>query len=76
MNENVNNKKNDTKKRSLTPGSIDIEKIYDRDENNSNIPKKYEKVKSAVKREEEHQVDKDPNYNFVDEYLEEVIKTS
>ena len=53
-------------------------KVSDRDGNNSGIPNQYARVKVASKGEEEVQEDTDQNqnYNFIDEFLEEAVKTS
>ena len=53
-------------------------KASDRDGNNSGIPNQYARVKIASKGEEEVQKTqtRTKNFNFIDEFLEEAVKTS
>jgi hypothetical protein len=46
------------------------------DTNNSNMPNQYARVKNVAKGEDVIKVNTDQTYAFVDEFLEEAIKSS
>jgi hypothetical protein len=48
----------------------------EKDNSNHTMPNQYARVKNASKGEEVAQVDTDQDYGFVDEFLEEAIKSS
>ena len=51
-------------------------KIPDKDSSNSNMPNQYARVQNAVRGEEAVQEDSDQTYSFVDEFLEEAVRSS
>jgi hypothetical protein len=64
-------------KRSSDTNGNDAFKMSERSKiTSSKLPNQYAKVKNAVKGEEELQDDADHIYGFVDEFLEEALKTS
>jgi hypothetical protein len=48
----------------------------DKETSNSNMPNQYSRVKNVLKREKVIKDNKDQTYDFVDEFLEETIKSS
>jgi hypothetical protein len=66
----------DKTKKHLALNNEDATKIPDKDSSNSNIPNQYARVQNTVRREEVVQEDSDQTYSFVDELLEEAVRSS
>jgi hypothetical protein len=49
---------------------------YDKETNNSNMPNQYARVKNVAKGEDVIKENTDQTYDFVDEFLEEAMKSS
>ena len=76
LNERKRQQQEDEKvKKSLTQRKSAVV-TTEEDNSKVNMPNQYARVKSAVKGEELVQVDKDNTYGFVDEFLEEAIRSS
>jgi hypothetical protein len=69
-------KEDEAKKKSLCSSTKDTTKISNKDKTNFNMPNQYAKVKNAVKGEEIDQNNTDKTYGFVDEFLEEAIRSA
>ena len=76
MNERKHQQQEDDKtKKHLALNNKGAIKILDKD-SNSNMPNQYARVQNTMRREKDVQGDSDQTFSFVDEFLEETVRSS